>query len=397
MNALTVEALSPVAVGGSPAVATRVLHMMQCTNLGGMEQVACRLMGELNHSYGTQFRVVTPRRFGPAEPLVKNFDPQAQDFEYRGKYGWRGHQQLAAHVAMLAPECSAIWVTGACVASLRAVKPLKLRTLMRHHYHHFEGPLSWLKWRGFYELLCRDVEAIFYVCDFARREALRIAPWLASRAFVVRNGFDVYYRSEEERRCTQQQARAELGLPQGAWIVGNGGWLIQRKRFDVFLRTAALIAQQLPDSYFVVCGGGPLEESLKGLARDLGIAERVRFTGWVKDLTPYHQAWDVCLFNSEHDAIPTTPIEAASHGVVTVSSIAHGGLDEFIEHERNGFLIGQHDVNQLAAAVVALARDPALALQWRRAAVDTLNSKFSRKAKAAQFQEFFQWGRLPTA
>jgi glycosyltransferase involved in cell wall biosynthesis len=185
-------------------------------------------------------------------------------------------------------------------------------------------------------------------------------------------------------------------LPQGAWIVGNGGWLIERKRFDVFLRTAAEIARQLPDSYFVICGGGPLEEQLKGLARDLGIADRVRFVGWVKDLTPYHQAWDVCLFNSEHDAIPTTPIEAASHGTLAVCSLGYGGLDEFLEHERNGFLIGRHDTGQLAAAVVTLAKDPALALQWRRAAAETLTAKFSRAAKAAQFQGFFQWGRLPS-
>jgi glycosyltransferase involved in cell wall biosynthesis len=368
---------------------------MQCTNLGGMEQVACRLMGQLGKAYGTQFRVATPRPLGPGENLIKSFDPAARGFDYRGKYGWRSHSVFAPHVRAIGADCDAAWVTGACAASMRALRPLKLRKLMRHHYHHFEGRFAWTKWRAFYELLCRDVDAIFYVCDHARREALSIAPWLESKAFVVQNGFDLFYSGEDERLRRQKAAREALDLPQDAWIVGNGGWLIQRKRFDVFLRAAAAVHRQLPDSYFVICGGGELEEGLKGLARDLGIAERVRFAGWVEDLTPYHQAWDVCLFNSDFDAIPTTPIESASHGCLVVSSVAYGGLDEFVEHGRNGFLLAEHDAARLAAAVVELARNPSQALAWRQAAAQSLTSKFSRAGKAAQFQEFFQWGRLP--
>jgi glycosyltransferase involved in cell wall biosynthesis len=213
----------------------------------------------------------------------------------------------------------------------------------------------------------------------------------------VQNGFDLHYAGEEERLRRQKAAREALDLPQDAWIVGNGGWLIQRKRFDVFLRAAAEIHRQLPESYFVICGGGELEEDLKTLARDLGIAEKVRFAGWVNNLAPHHEAWDVCLFSSDFDAIPTTPIESASHGCLVVASLGYGGLDEFVEHGRNGFLLGQHDHAAMAAATVELARNPALALAWRQAAAATLTAKFGRSAKAAQFQEFFQWGHLPAA
>ncbi|MBX6322139.1 MAG: glycosyltransferase family 4 protein [Rhodospirillaceae bacterium] len=391
---LPVDALAAVPEF-SPARPARVLHLMQCTNLGGMEQVACRLMDRLGRTYGTQFRVATPRRFGPGGALVKAHDPQAQDFDYRGKYGWRSHGTFAAHVRRIAEGCDAAWVTGADAASMRALRPLPIRKLMRHHYHHFEGRLSWVKWRGFYELLCRDIEAIFYVCDFARREALRIAPWLEPKAFVVQNGFPRHYAGEEERLRRRRAAREALGLPQDAWIVGNGGWLIRRKRFDVFLRVAAEVRRQLPEAWFVICGGGELEAELKALAAALGIADRVRFAGWVTDLTPYHEAWDVCLFSSDFDAIPTTPIEAASHGALVVASVVHGGLDEFIEHERNGFLLAAHDVPRMADAVVRLAREPALASAWRRAAAQTLVAKYDPAAKAAQFQDFFARGRLP--
>ncbi len=394
---LPVHSLAPVPPEASPARPTRVLHLMQCTNLGGMEQVACRLMDRLARTYGTRFRVATPRRFGPGESLVKTYDPEARDFDYRGKYGWRSHGTFAPHVRRIAEGCDAAWVTGADAASLRALRPLGIRTLVRHHYHHFEGRFAWLKWRAFYELLCRDVDAVFYVCEFARREALRIAPWLEPKAFVVQNGFALNYGNEDERLRRRKEAREALDLPQDAWIAGNGGWLIRRKRFDVFLRVAAEVHRRLPDSYFVICGGGELEAELRALAAGLGIAHRVRFAGWVADLTPYHQAWDVCLFSSDFDAIPTTPIESASHGALVVASVVHGGLDEFIDHGRNGFLLAEHDVPRMAGAVVELARDAGLALSWRRAAAKTLSAKYDPGEKAAQFQDFFARGRLPAA
>jgi glycosyltransferase involved in cell wall biosynthesis len=98
----------------------------------------------------------------------------------------------------------------------------------------------------------------------------------------------------------------------------NAGWLIPRKRFDIFLKTAAEVKKRLPESYFVICGNGLLEDKLKKLADDLCLTGSIRFTGWVEDLTPYYQSSDVLLFNSDYDAFGCTPLEAAGHGCIVV-------------------------------------------------------------------------------
>ena len=120
---------------------------------------------------------------------------------------------------------------------------------------------------------------------------------------VVRNGFDVHYVDETQRIEARQAARRELGMPLDAFVKGNGGWLIQRKRFDVFLQTARQVLRQIPHAIFYICGGGPEEQRLRQLAQDLGIAHKVHFTGWVQDLTRYYQAWDALLFNTDFDAL----------------------------------------------------------------------------------------------
>ncbi len=367
-----------------------VLHILQCTNLGGMEQVAYRLMAELQASARIDFRLATPMPFGPGAEQARRFDGAMRDFPYRGRFGWRDFSAFRRHVHALAEECAQLWVTGTSAAALAALLGLKRPKLLSHHYHHFEGRYAALRWRGFYELLCRQLDAVTYPTAFTRDEALRIAPWLKNRAVVVPNGFTVHCDDEAERLRRRAAARRHLGLPDEAFVVGNAGWLIPRKRFDVFLRTVAHVAAARPEARFVICGGGPLEADLKRQAQVMGLAERVRFEGWVRDLTPHYQAWDALLFNSDFDTLPAAPMEAASHGCVTVASLLYGGLGEFLHHGRNGYIFPRHDEAAMAEALLSLAADPGHAAALRGAAIATLRQDFSNDRATAFYRDFFR-------
>jgi len=362
---------------------------MQCTNLGGMEQVSYQVMNALSRESNQSFRITSPRPFGAGEEIVKIFDPDARGFAYRGRFGWRTYPEFSRHTKNISNECSHVWVTGTCAASLMAVKQLKLPKVLSHHYHHFEGRWSWIKWRSFYEMMTHQVNAITYPTRFTRDEALKIAPWLKDKAVVVPNSFKVNFVDETSRQAAKKKARAALDLPINAYIVGNAGWLIQRKRFDIFLRTAAAIKRRIPESYFIICGGGELEVEMKKLAHSLGISECVRFEGWVKDLEPYYRAWDVILFNSDFDALGCTPLEAASYGCPVVASVKYGGLSEFIDSGRNGYLFEDHDIKLLASAVCELAEDDSLACSFRDEAADTLRREYSENKGIQFYQDFF--------
>ncbi len=366
-----------------------ILHVMQCTNLGGMEQAAFRIMDGLC-ARGFRFRLATPRPFGPARDRVLAFDPEAVDFPYRGRFGWRDFPSLRRHLRGLAAECSHIWITGTCAASLAATGGFGKPRVLSHHYHHLENRFSPWKWRAFYGLLCRKIEAITYPTHTTRDEALAIAPWLAPRAHVSPDPVRVHYRDEADREQKRAAARRSLGLPAEALIVGNAGWLIRRKRFDVFLETAARIRQARPDALFLICGGGPLDADLKAQAARLGLDESVHFAGWVHDMAPYYQAFDVVLFNSDHDALGMTPLEAAGHGACMVASQRYGGLHEAIDHGINGYLHAEHDPAILARDVLKIAADPALAARLRGAARARLLADFSDEAACAFFESFFQ-------
>jgi glycosyltransferase involved in cell wall biosynthesis len=366
-----------------------IAAFLQCTNLGGMEQVAYSLFERLK-SRGFAMRVATPRPWGPGGSRALRVDPEAQAFNYKGKFGWRSFPTFRRHVQKVCKSSEKVWVIGTCASCLMAARLSGRKTLLSHHYHHFENKFSRLRWTAFYLAFGFGLDAITYPTKFTRNEALRIAPWLRAKTHVVRNGFDIHYTTEEKRLADKRAARAELQIPQGAFLIGNGGWLIKRKRFDVFLRTAQQVSRQIPNARFYICGGGPEENNLRSLARELGIADRVHFQGWIQDMSPYYRAWDVVLFNSDFDALGRIPLEAASYGCLCVASCLYGGLSEFLTNGQTGFLLEQHDPEKLAGAIIRLALDPVLALEIRQRAVKLLEQEFSNEKALRFYENYFR-------
>ena len=124
-------------------------------------------------------------------------------------------------------------------------------------------------------------------------------------------------------------------------------------------------------------------------AEELGISDKVRFVGWVQDLTPYYRAWDALLFNSDFDTLPCTPMEAASHGCVCVTSCLYGGISEFVKDGRSGFLQTRHDPEKLADTLAKLASSPALASAIREEAGKLIKQEFSIQTVVKFYEDYF--------
>ena len=360
---------------------TQVCALLQCTNLGGMEQGAYFVM----ENVAANWRVATPRPFGEGRARVLGVDASARDTTYRGKFGLLSQAEFVQHCREQAGGCSHTWITGTDVACLRAAKQLRLPTLLGHHYHHFDGAMNVLRWKLFYELLVKGSCEVTYPTDFTRREGIRISPWLKSCSHVVRYHFPVHRVSPREKT----EAKERLGFENDALVVCNAGWLIQRKLWDVFLETAKRVSSKCARARFVVCGGGPLEETLKTKAADLGVASVVRFTGWRDNLVDYYKAFDILLFNSDFDALGRTPGEAMGYGAIPVASVAYGGLAELVEHKRNGFLISSHDADLLAGYVMQLVESASLREDFSAAGKQMLEQRYSAEAATGFYRDRF--------
>lgn len=171
------------------------------------------------------------------------------------------------------------------------------------------------------------------------------------------------------------RVRNDLNVGPDQTLIGIVCRLDPWKGVETFLEAAAQVAIREPRTAFVVVGGPIIgqesyEVTLHRKARDLGIAERVRFTSWrykPDDMPDVHRALDILVLASiEAEPFGLVVLEAMSTGKPVVAT-AHGGPLEIIEDGRSGDLVPPGDTVAMADAIVALVVDPA-----RRARVGAL-------------------------
>jgi glycosyltransferase involved in cell wall biosynthesis len=330
----------------------RIVNVIQCSNLGGMEQASLRLMQGLQQR-GHQLSLISLHPLGPLAPQLEASSVKCLGLGYGQVPLWRWLWRLRRELHRQNPD--ALLLTGHSLPILLAIFGFcRGRRLLAIHFHHTGVKSRWF-WRLYYALARRMVNAVTFPSDFVRYEAESLCPALASKAYTVRNPIIPLAPITAAERLT---ARARFGLPTTGPILGNAGWLIPRKRFDIFLRTAAAILRQQPDAHFLIAGDGPERQQLETLANDLGIAHAVVWLGWVDDMRTVYAALDILLFHSEWDALPTTPLEAIALGIPVVSSLLNGGLFEVVRPGVDAVLLDQHDVPALAHAALQLLANP---------------------------------------
>ncbi|MCC7009104.1 MAG: glycosyltransferase family 4 protein [Acidobacteria bacterium] len=177
---------------------------------------------------------------------------------------------------------------------------------------------------------------------------------------VVHNGVDVSrYRPAPALRS---EARAQLGIPPGVFVFGSMCRLIHDKGVDVALQAFASSKVRSASSpcWYVVAGDGSERAALERLARDLHIADRVRFVGFLGDTARFYAAVDTFLVPSRIEAQGIVVLEAMASGCDLIASRV-GGIPEMIPGDSVATLVRPDDheawANAMADAVVRSATD----------------------------------------
>jgi glycosyltransferase involved in cell wall biosynthesis len=355
-----------------------ILNIMQCANLGGMERSTLELMSALQ-AVGCTNRLVSLNPIGELGPLLAQRGIPALGLRYRGPSGLLSITEMA-RTFRLGQKPDGLVMTGHNMAAFAALTGLDCKKILFIHFHH-TGVKPRLQWKLIYAGAMRIFSRIAFCADFVRAEAEEIYPPVREVSVTQPNCFRLPPRPSNEDRAA---ARKALGIHDGALVVGNAGWLIKRKRWDVFLRTARLVSEQCQDSVFLACGDGPLRNELMEQASAMGLGERMRWLGWQQNLTTFYLSLDVLLFNSDWDALGRTPLEAGAFEVPTVASVLHGGLQEVIISERIGFLLDRHDEDWLAEKTLLLLKSPELRHEMGAACREILAERYDPERNAAE-------------
>lgn len=135
--------------------------------------------------------------------------------------------------------------------------------------------------------------------------------WLLDLGMVSPETSCVVYNAIDVGRFAslipRAEARAELGLPQDALLLGFVGRLVWEKGCSDLLA----IIERLPERWHgVICGDGPLRNELQRECVQRGVEKRVHFLGSLDDVAPVYAALDAYAFVSRYDAFGLTVAEA---------------------------------------------------------------------------------------
>lgn len=175
-----------------------------------------------------------------------------------------------------------------------------------------------------------------------------------SKLHVMRNGVDL----ERFAPVAQPQARAQLGLGEGPVLL-SVGHLIERKGHHVAIQAMPEILARYPSTQLLVVGEGEERHRLLVLAAQLGLQDRVRLVGAVRNelLSVWYSAADALILASSREGWANVLLEAMACGT-PVAATRIWGTPEVVACEDVGVLVEQRDGRSLAAGLLQLLAQP---------------------------------------
>ncbi len=220
--------------------------------------------------------------------------------------------------------------------------------------HHVEWWLTYESWRviACSEYMTYEISDIFQ-CP---RDKIKVIP----------NGVDTERFDRLEGRDLDH-FRHMYALPFED-IVFSVGRVVVEKGIHLLIQAMPLVLRDHPSAKLVVAGKGPELESLRSLAWQWGVGEKVLLTGFIsdEDRDKLFKIADCAVFPSLYEPFGIVALEAmAAQCPVVVSAI--GGLQDVVQHNETGIVVYPNNVDSLAWGIVHTLQHP----KWSAARVES--------------------------
>lgn len=274
---------------------------------------------------------------------------------------------------------------GRLAAKLAGV-PIIVHTVHGFAFHEHEPWWRRQLYRGLEQLAAHWCDRLIMISQPLVEWALRAH--IAPRAQMVKiySGIDLKaFRQPIDRA----RLRAALGFQDHEFVVGEVAKLWRGKGHEVLFRAAANLTDRLPSLRLLIVGEGGLRPFLTRLSEDLGIRERVVFTGFRQDIPALTQVVDVAVLPTQFEGMGRAVLEAQAAGKPVIASRV-GGVPDLIVDGQTGLLVDPGNVDQLADAIWQLSQHPEQRRQLGEAAQRAVDERFDAATMARQIVQVYK-------
>jgi len=155
------------------------------------------------------------------------------------------------------------------------------------------------------------------------------------------------------------KARGELGVGPDEPLIGFVGRFEEVKGPDLAVEILHHVLRRHPNARALMIGDGAMKASLVQRVQDLGLKDRILFTGWREDIPHLMAAMDVFLLSSRNEGQGRVLVEAMAVGLPVVA-MRSGGVGEVVEQGETGLLVEPGDLPAASETLFSLLEDPAM-------------------------------------
>ena len=367
----------------------RLMNVVPTLLCGGTETQFMTLARSLDDRFDIRFGCL--RRWGPFVDELSERGIPLKEYRvttFRGANALRQQLRLARDVRR---ERIDIVHTYSFYGNVFAVPPARATA---------PAVVASIRDRGLY-LSPMQLRVQRWICRLASRvlvNATAVKQWLvndgfpASRITVIPNGVDL---SRFNGGANPLDVRRSLGVPDQTPLVGVVSRLHRLKGIEDFLDASAMVASRHPSARFLVIGQpSPVDnvaylEELIARARQLGIGDRVTFTGLRSDVPALLSALNVSVMPSLNEALSNVLLESMAAGAPVVATDV-GGTTEALRDGHSGLLIPPSDPAAMALAIDRLLSNPSLARSFGQSAKHVIAETFSLDRMVAATAEVYE-------
>lgn len=363
----------------------KILHVLSDTNIGGAGMLLLNCLAHFDTSE-FEIKVVLPRD-AELKERVEALGYEVIDMKYGRDTSYERsatrelveifksekphivhtHSSLSARIAARKCRVPIIFQTHHC-----AVMPPKYKTVFP--FKQIFGALN----NYFSDRIIATAETAASILAMQGTKKEKIS--------VILNGSEPLDKISDEEK---KKLRSSLGLDDDSFVFIIAARLEAVKDHRTFIEAASEASKIHRNMRFLIVGKGSLEESLRSLAADLALEDKIIFAGFCKDVAPYMSISDVNVNCSRSETSCLALSEGMSLGLPAIASDCEGNT-AMIKDGLNGLVFERENSEMLATAMITLYENSALRRKMGENASEIFKKSFTASVMTHRLEELYR-------
>jgi glycosyltransferase involved in cell wall biosynthesis len=226
-------------------------------------------------------------------------------------------------------------------------------------------------------MVLRRFDRVVVISDEVEQTILR-SGLPSNKVVKIFNGVDHNRFDRRDEGCCRSDTR-----------IGFVGRLVPGKGGTYLLCAAQKVLEVHPEATFVIVGDGPARGEWMALAKQLGISDRVVFTGVQNDMPAVYASMGMLVLPSLCEAMPMCVLEGMAAGKPIVATRV-GAVPQVVINNETGLLVSPANVDELATAILQILGDEAFANRLGGNARLRVAEHFSADAMARRYYDTYR-------